>query len=384
VAAGTQALNVLIVSSRFPWPSYTGDRIRASIWLDALHDQARVTLVAPAGTLPADAGQVRHIVAKKSAIALANAVATTALRGLPYHALIAAGFDWKTALEQATTTHGPFDRAIVLLSRLDPWVRPDIIAERIILDAVDSLGASTAERARAAKGPARLFWSTESLRTSQLERKISAHYDRILIVSDDEAGAFHRKVDVISNGITIEPLSNEGRTYDCAFWGRLGYFANQQAAMVLLEEVWPRIRSRRSDATLLVAGADAPAALRSHHGRDGIEVRSPVGDLRSLVRRVRIALFPVQFGTGQATKVLEAAEAACALVATPEAVRGLGPLAAEAMIRRTAEELADATVELLGNPEGIRSMGSRLRTAVQRNYSREQTLERLRRVLSTE
>ncbi|MEO8382224.1 MAG: hypothetical protein ABI779_21360, partial [Acidobacteriota bacterium] len=42
-------MNVLVIASRFPWPPYSGDRLRTTIWLDALAPHANVTLVAPAG-----------------------------------------------------------------------------------------------------------------------------------------------------------------------------------------------------------------------------------------------------------------------------------------------------------------------------------------------
>src|SRR5687768_3338030 len=40
-------MNVLLIASRYPWPPYSGDRLRTAIWVDALASDASVTLVAP-------------------------------------------------------------------------------------------------------------------------------------------------------------------------------------------------------------------------------------------------------------------------------------------------------------------------------------------------
>lgn len=381
MAPGAEILNVLIVNSRFPWPSYKGYQIRAAVWLDALRGRANVTFVSPGGPWPSSYQDVRFVEAHRSAGALTRSAVTVSRRSLPLNTLIAARWNWSDSLVRAEQTGGPFDVAIVILSRLDPWVRSRVRAARKVLDAIDSLSLSTEERSRAARGALRLFWSFEAGRMRRLERTAVAHYDRIVTVSDTDAARFGDRVEVISNGVSIEPLTDCFRFYDCAFWGRLRYFANRDAARRLLSEVWPSIRSARPQATLLIAGADAPQAIRRFHGRDGITVQSPVPDMRSLVRRVKVALFPVTFGSGVSTKVMEAAEAGCALVATPEAVRGLDPLAAAANIASDNQALALSTIDLLAAPHRIQSMGLRLRETVATYYSRDHTLTRLAQLI---
>src|SRR5205823_2616917 len=105
------SVKVLVLSSRFPWPPFTGDRLRATIWLAALEKIADVTLIAPRGEVPAGAPRFRFIPAARSL--------RRAFRRVPLHAFLAAPHDWRAAIESA----GDFDATIVLLSRLDPWVR---------------------------------------------------------------------------------------------------------------------------------------------------------------------------------------------------------------------------------------------------------------------
>ncbi|MBV8516159.1 MAG: glycosyltransferase [Acidobacteria bacterium] len=368
-------MNVLLLSSRFPWPPFSGDRLRATIWLSALAPHANVALVAPDGRVPADAPYVRfHAAARSASRAFAAALRVAA--GAPVHALLAAPYDWADAIARARADAGPFDATIVLLSRLDPWVRALLPEGTRVLDAIDSLRRSMFERAREAAPPLRPFWRAESRRVARAEADAARAYDRVLVVSDDESPELNATV--ISNGVPIAPLDEHApRAFDFGFWGRLAYFANADAASWLLNEVWPRIRAARPQATLVIAGADAPRTLRAHDGRDGVTLRSPVDDMPALARSIRIALFPVRYGSGQSTKALEAAEAGCAIAATPQALRGLAPLAAHAFLADDAEGLARVAMAALDDEAARITAARALRAAVSAHYARDTTLARL-------
>ena len=368
---------VLLVNSRFPWPPITGDRGRTIAWLEALTPLADVTLVAPAGDVPAGAPPFRFVPAGRSADRLAVAAMRTLAEGLPATALLAAGYGWPKALREAENEGGPFDVAVVLLARLDPWVSRHVRAPRRILDAIDSLAANLEARARAVGGVRARLWRWEGARTAGLERDAGARYDRVLVMADEERAAFGERAEAIAHGVRIEEHGAGERDFDVGFWGRLAYFANRDAAELLLNEIWPRIRAQRPAATLLIAGADAPRFVLRRDGRDGITVISPMGDRAALLRRVRVALLPVRYGSGQSTKVPEAAEASCALVATPEALRGLDALAADSLIERETDRLAARVVELLADPAGAAARGARLRAVAEREFSRAAACRRL-------
>ena len=100
-------------------------------------------------------------------------------------------------------------------------------------------------------------------------------------------------------------------------------------------------------------------------------------DRAALLRRVRVALFPIRFGSGQPTKVLEAAEAGCAIVATPAGVRGVGELAFNALVGRDPAELAAHAVAMLRDPDRTVARGRAARAIVERDYSLDAALARL-------
>lgn len=370
-------MRVLLVSSRFPWPPYTGDRLRATVWLEALACH-QVTLVTCPGSSPAGVPAWAMIMAPPSRLGLARALTSTLVHRLPFSSLLAAGHDWGRAIAQAERERGPFDVAIVLLARADPWVFGHLRARRKVLDGIDSLADNLGQRALEARGPMRLVWRLESARTRRLERGLIDRYDRVLVVADGERPGFGECAIAVPHGVRLGPAGEGERDIDVAFWGRLRYFANRDAAHVLLSEVWPRIRRELPDARLVVAGAEAPRFIQERDGRDGITVVSPMADRAALARRVRVALFPIRFGTGQANKVVEAGEASCAIVGTLRALCGVGPLAAVAEAAESPADLARVTVELLRDERARAERGRSARDIVERVFSREQACECMR------
>lgn len=373
-------MKIVLLSSRFPWPPFSGDRTRATLWIEALAHEHDVTLIAPGGDVPRGTPSFRfRTVGRSPRRAFAGALRV--LTGAPVQTIPAAAYDWARALEQAKHEVGRFDAAIVLLSRLDLCVRAHLPEGLHILDAIDSLRRSMEERARNAGPLLRWFWRAEERRMKKLEADAVRAYDEVLVVSHGEE-AEELRARAISNGVVIRPLGDAPRTFDFAFWGRLAYFANAEAAAWLLSEIWPRIRRAVPGATLLIAGAEAPGRIRAAHGRDGIFVESPAADVAALARQVKVALFPVRYGTGQLTKVLEAAEAGCALVTTHKALRGLDALAAHALVADDASTLARYAAGILADGVRRAALARNLRSAVEAAYSRRATIEQLAAVIT--
>jgi glycosyltransferase involved in cell wall biosynthesis len=367
-------MNVLVISPRFPWPSYSGDRMRASIWLEALAGH-RVALVAPPGQLPATASAVRHFAARPSVLSAVRGTLTMLHARLPLQSLLAARYAWNDAVDEAERAFGTFDAAIIILSRTDPWIRASHDGRLRILDSIDSLRRNAQERLAAAPPSQRWIWRHEERRLARVERDLARHYDHVVVVSEDETGEFAGDAIAIANSVPIEPLDEQaGRKYDFGFWGRLPYFANADAARWLLDEIVPAIRALHADARIVIGGADAPASLRRAARRAGIEVQSPIEDMAAFAREVRVAILPMRYGSGQSSKLLEAAEAGCGVITTAQAVRGLPHIAPLVSIAADSGSIAHAAVMLLhDSPQRLR-MAARLRDAVRTHHSRDRVL----------
>jgi len=364
----------LVIAPRFPWPPYTGDRLRASIWISALAENGEVALVAPRGTIPPDVS-LRFFGAPSSILRGIRGAMTVLRESLPLQCLLGAPYDWPRAIANARREVGPFDVTIVLLSRMHPWVRESLDG-RTILDAIDSLRRSAGERRKAASPITRWLWNIEERRMARVEREAAHAYDQVIVVSDDETAEFGDAV-AVTIGVAEKPLDAGARRYDFGFWGRFPYFANADAAAWLLDEIWPAIRALHPSATLILGGAEASRALRNDARRSGVTLISPVDDMASFARNIRVALMPLRYGSGQSTKVLEAAEAGCAIVGSPAALRGLGALAPHTRIESSALGFARAAVDLLTDSDARARMTARLRDVIAKHYERSSAVGRL-------
>jgi glycosyltransferase involved in cell wall biosynthesis len=374
-------MNTLIISSRFPWPSYTGDRMRASIWLSALAPRARVALVAPEGRVP-EGTAVRFFPAKRSMPRAIRGAMTVLRNGLPVQSLLAAPYAWDAAIDAARRELGPFDATVVILSRVDPWIRASLDGGTRVLDSIDSLRRNAEERGRAASFPMRLFWRREEKRLADVEREIGSAYDRIVVVSEAETGEFEGGALAIENSVPILPLDPSApRRYDFGLWGRLAYFANADAAHRLLSEIVPIIRERHPHARIVLGGADAPHAIRTAAERAGVELQSPIADVATFARDVKVAIIPTRYGSGQSSKLLEAAEAGCAIVATAEALRGLPRIAPHVRVAGDARGLADAAIQILQDERKRMAMGTVLRQTVEQHHSRARVLDAMAKLV---
>lgn len=351
-------MSILLITSRCPSPPHTGDRLRATLWMEAL----RGTELVVAG--PDGCASCTPV--SRTPLTLLRAAARIAREQLPLHTLLGAR-DWQSAL----ANRGPFDTAIILLTRTDPWAFHAARARRWILDAIDSAAIGMSERASASRGIARAFWNSEARKAQCLERDAANRYDAIITVSERER--FAKNGVVVPIGIDVAELGNAPRTIDFGFWGRLAYFANQEAVRTIVGHLWPRIRAKRPEATLFLGGADAPSWIRKLHGRDGITVESPMTSRETTLRRIGVALLPISFGSGQSLKTLEAAEAGCAIAGTSLAFRGCEELISAAVVEDDLDQLADRALASLRDA----SSPTELRTRVARFYSRQTTLVRM-------
>jgi glycosyltransferase involved in cell wall biosynthesis len=185
------------------------------------------------------------------------------------------------------------------------------------------------------------------------ERSYSSSIDRALVVSSPEQRAMRRyagikNVDVVANGVDTEffkPSAIVPEPHSAVFWGRLDFGPNLQALEWFCDRIWPLVRSRVPTATFTVMGFNAEPEVLAYGNRPGIEVKTDVPDIRSIVAANQIALLPMVSGGGIKNKLLEAAAMGKAIVCTTRSCGGLRS-APPAVVVDDEHAWADAIVAL--------------------------------------
>jgi glycosyltransferase involved in cell wall biosynthesis len=212
--------------------------------------------------------------------------------------------------------------------------------------------------------------------TGAWERRVLRASERVYVCSADEEAALRAAgvegVAVVPNGVDLESIRPTAEPADgvtVLFAGDLSYGPNVDAARWIAAEIAPAIRRRVDCCRIVVAGRSASTGLRAELSAAGVEVWSPVADMKDALAEASVVLVPLRSGGGTRLKVLEAFGAGRAVVSTTLGAEGI---AAEhgrhLLIADSPTELVDATVGLLGDPGTRDRLAAEARRLVEDRY----------------
>ena len=172
---------------------------------------------------------------------------------------------------------------------------------------------------------------------------------------------------VIFNGVREPPVSRQTprRNFNrLIFTGNMDFRPNYEAALWFEQQVWPRVLRFRSDACLVIAGANPTAELLSR-GSDRVIVTGYVADMDREIASSYIFVAPLISGGGFKNKVLEAFLNRTFVVATTIAVEFLDPALRQFVsIADTPQEMADAIERAWNSPGDVKTCTDALFDAV--------------------
>jgi glycosyltransferase involved in cell wall biosynthesis len=172
-------------------------------------------------------------------------------------------------------------------------------------------------------------------------------------------------VHIIPNGVDVEPESalQTEREQLAVFTGYMNFPPNEAAAMYLVKYVWPGVREllQRDGASrmeLALVGAAPSNRLIRMARRAGVIVTGRVDSVRDWLKRARVAIAPMQTGSGIKNKVLEACACGCPVLTTPLGASNL-PTGSDNGILYTssAREMIELAYHLLVSPDDANALG---------------------------
>lgn len=218
----------------------------------------------------------------------------------------------------------------------------------------------------------------EASKLRAYERVTSAAFDVHITMSRQDEAILCEMVPnlrtaVVPNGVDVDYFSPNGtpETPSLIYTGGMNMFANRDAVMYFIEEVWPLVVSECPDVRFVAVGQDPPRGLRVAAARDPrLRVTGFVDDIRPFVREAAVYVVPLRVGGGTRLKVLDAMASAKALVSTSIGCEGLDVNHGEHLVvADTPAAFARATIDLLGSPERRASLGAAARARVTERYS---------------
>jgi len=234
-------------------------------------------------------------------------------------------------------------------------------------------------RAKAEAGvPARVYLRRETLKLRAYENEVAGRFDVNVFVSQGDEGTLTSRVHglqtaIVPNGVDVEYFTpNQGKQQPALIYtGGMNMFANRDAVMYFLSEIWPLVREQVPDVRFFAVGQDPPKELLDLAARDPqVVVTGYVTDIRPFVHDVSVYVVPLRVGGGTKLKVLDAMAMGKAMVTTSIGCEGIEVRSGEhLLVADSPVQFADETVTLLRDPSRRSTLGHNARELVERRYS---------------
>jgi glycosyltransferase involved in cell wall biosynthesis len=153
------------------------------------------------------------------------------------------------------------------------------------------------------------------------------------------------------------------------YMGNFGYIPNAEAAQILIDDIYSRLRARYPDTQLLLVGRCPPNWMQQQ-GNPNIVVTGEVPDVRPYLATADAMVVPLRQGSGTRFKILEAFSAGCPVVSTAKGAEGLNANNEEhLLLRERPEDLVEAIEQLKSSAILVQGLTQRAYEQVTAHYS---------------
>lgn len=387
-------MNVLFLSQIVPYPPHGGVLQRGYNLVRELGREARVHLLAYVhpDVLPTEAAcresqaalekfcecvEYFPLWTKASPLHRVAGLAIGALSSRPFSVLAhrSAGFRRRVADLVMTKSFDVIHVDTIALAQfLDRrWSIPTVLTHHNIESQLMERRAG-AESGLLARG----YLRRETQKLLAYEAQMSGTFDVNVFVAQTDKMTLTRRVPglrtaIVPNGVDVEYFTpNQGKDLPALIYtGGMNMFANRDAVLYFLKEIWPLVKAEVPDARFFAVGQDPPKELSDLADRDPqIIVTGYVNDIRPLVCDATVYVVPLRVGGGTRLKVLDAMAMGKAMVSTSIGCEGLDVSPDEhLMVADNPAQFAEKTVQLLRDQSRRATLGRAARELVERRYS---------------
>jgi len=232
--------------------------------------------------------------------------------------------------------------------------------------------------------PMRWIYGREHRTLLAFETRLANAVDENVFCTPLEQRIFQERIPgpssaVLRNGVDLEyfqPSPDEAEAGHLVFVGVMNYYPNVEGCLWFVDEILPRVRERVPDVRLSIVGAHPSPEIERLGKLPGITVTGFVDDTRDWLRRASVSVAPLRIARGIQNKVLEAMAMGLPVVGTTSATQGVeGTPGRDFLVADEVEGQVEVLCGLLRDPEKARRLGERGRRFVEANYDWDVCLE---------
>ncbi len=190
-------------------------------------------------------------------------------------------------------------------------------------------------------------------------------------------------VEIVPNGVDCQYFSTKitNRSSDpvVMYLGNFTWLQNREAVEVLVNKVWPKIKSEIKNAKLWIIGKEAKNFFADLESSD-VRV-DEVRDVRVAYQAAHVLVAPIYSGHGTRLKNFETFASGLPVVTTSIGIGGTeAEDGKEVIIRDDPAQIAKATVELLNNPTLYKKIAENAKKMVKEKYDWDPIAEKLSKI----
>lgn len=347
-----------MLTSRFPYPLDRGDKLRAYYHLRALAERHEVVLCAltEQDVLPAEYEAIVPFCSQIHVFKISKwkNLFLQSIRWILGKLPLQLGYFWdKSVAQQIQRLASNFQPNVVYcqLIRMSEYAKQ--LPYPVVLDIMDTFSMNTTRWAEASRLPLRWILRYEAALLRRYEQTILEQVAGACIISQQDLDAIATplasSVVINPNGVDTEYFTNfdhQTKEYLVTFVGNMGYRPNIEAAKLLVEEIMPKVWDILPTAKLLIAGA-RPHAEVLQLQQTNVTVSGWVDDIRQAYQSAQMLVAPLQLGSGQQNKIMEAMAQQIPCITTPLVNNSIHAIDNESIVLATSpESFAQAIIRL--------------------------------------
>lgn len=379
--------NILLISSRFPYPPIGGDRLKNHFLIQILKQKYQIHFVCISNVPETEEMRkyclenfVDYKIFRKTKIDHGISIIKNLFSSKPIQVSYYLFDEIKHFIANKAKE---CDLVINTLIRTSEYVLN--LDNKKILDIVDSIGLNYQFSQKNTKS---LFWKfvykIETPRLLEYEKKCIQKYDCSIFVNYKEATSYQRygQVAWIPNGVDSKLLSynNHSVTYaDCiVFCGKMDYQPNIDAVLWFHEKVFNLLNK---DIKLLIVGSN-PSKKIKKLSSSRIIITGYVENPYTYIESAILSIAPMLTGGGIQNKILESmALGKIVITSNLGALPIRGSNSSNLLVYKNEKHLAMMINKIFANPKPYQTIGRNARKFIAKNYTWECYREKLNKII---
>lgn len=391
-------MNILFLAQRVPFPPNKGDKLRSFNEIKFLSQKNSISLVCLTDNRndKGFATELHKYCRSVDIVYLSrlNSKVQSAC-GLLFPRPLTLSYFHSNRL-QAVVDHKlqneSFDAIMVYCSSMAQYVEQVNTIPKLI-DFVDVDSEKWSQYSTYARFPMRYLYLLESRRLRRYEALLAETFQHCIFVSKKEADDFIRlvctspTVTSIPNGVDgalFQPSSEPYDRQSLVFTGAMDYFANVEAVLYFVSEIFPIIQKTVPDVKFYVVGSNPAKELcRLAKTDPHIIVTGSVDSVQPYVVKSAVLVAPMRIARGVQNKILEAMAMGVPVVTTSLGFEGIAATPnKDIFIEDLSERFANKVLELMLDDRLRMELSENSRKTVEANYDWSKNLSKLEDILT--